>query len=417
MPISKQQVKRETRVPKILVRRGFAASNKGRLKETESSGHGRPKHIADASQVGIHCDDQSRREKLPPQGEIEKVTSRIRVPVVSATGTPLMPCEPARARELVKNGKAIRRFKQGIFYIKLVQRESGSVQKVTCGIDPGSKREGFTVKSENHTYINVLSDAVDTVKDKIETRRMMRRSRRQRKAPCRKNRDNRKHIGFPPSTKARWQAKLRIINIIKAMFPIKTYIVEDVKANTKIGSVKWNKSFSPLEIGKVWFYSEVGKIGNLILKQGYETKAYRDRLGLTKTKAKLEDVFSAHNVDSWVLANSEFGQKSPDNVGIFRMVPLNFHRRQLHLLQPGNNGVRKSYGGTISHGITKGLVIKYVGCKYVYVGGKMGDRISGHNIETGKRINQKIKPLKIEGLYRLKWRFKLPSRQTNWGEI
>jgi hypothetical protein len=138
MPISKQQVKRETRVPKILVRGGFAASNKGRLKETESSGHGRPKHITDASQVSNLCDDQSRREKLPLRGD-EKVTSRIRVPVVSATGTPLMPCKPARARELVRGGKAIKRFKQGIFYIKLVQRNSGSVQKVTCGIDEPEK--------------------------------------------------------------------------------------------------------------------------------------------------------------------------------------------------------------------------------------------------------------------------------------
>ncbi|HEX2243525.1 MAG TPA: RRXRR domain-containing protein, partial [Gammaproteobacteria bacterium] len=32
------------------------------------------------------------------------------VPVVSKTGRPLMPCHPARARELVQKGKAVRRF-------------------------------------------------------------------------------------------------------------------------------------------------------------------------------------------------------------------------------------------------------------------------------------------------------------------
>jgi hypothetical protein len=65
------------------------------------------------------------------------------VPVVSTTGKPLMPCPPARARELVRKGKALRRFKAGIFYIQLTQREEGELQKLALGVDPGSKKEGF----------------------------------------------------------------------------------------------------------------------------------------------------------------------------------------------------------------------------------------------------------------------------------
>jgi hypothetical protein len=124
---------------------------------------------------------------------------------------------------------------------------------------------------------------VDTVKDKIETRRIMRRARRFRKTPCRKNKYNRRRGGLPPATRARWQAKLRIINILKSLYSINTYIIEDIKAKTKPRSL-----FSPLEIGKNWFYSEVSKFGNLILKQGYETKKFRDELGLIKTKSKLK---------------------------------------------------------------------------------------------------------------------------------
>ena len=62
MPSGKQQVKQETRVPKI----GTARKRcNGRLKETELSTHGRVKHIADASLVCIPCDSQSRRDSTP----------------------------------------------------------------------------------------------------------------------------------------------------------------------------------------------------------------------------------------------------------------------------------------------------------------------------------------------------------------
>jgi hypothetical protein len=114
------------------------------------------------------------------------------VPVVSTTGKPLMPCPPARARELVRKGKALRRFKAGIFYIQLTQREEGELQKLALGVDPGSKKEGFCVKSEKHTYLNLQSSAVTWVKEKVKRRRELGRGRRFRKTPCRKNRTHRK---------------------------------------------------------------------------------------------------------------------------------------------------------------------------------------------------------------------------------
>jgi hypothetical protein len=140
-------------------------------RKTESSDRSRLKHTIisekdGASLANSQCDDQSRREQLPAKAA-KKVTS-IYVPVVSSTGTPLMPCHPARARQLVKEGKAIRRFTNSIFYIKLVDRSEGDVQKVSCGIDPGSKREGFTVKSAVKTFLNILSKTGNVISDKLE---------------------------------------------------------------------------------------------------------------------------------------------------------------------------------------------------------------------------------------------------------
>ena len=166
----------------------------GRLKTTEPSGNGILEDTTDTSLVCSPSDGQSRREKLPLISEEIKETGDVNlrfVPVISKTGKALMPCHPARARRLLKKGNALRRFRAGFFYLHLLHREDGEIQKVCVGVDPGSKREGFTVKSSKHTFENVLTDAVDWVKESIEKRKEMRRGRRFRKTPCRKNRENR----------------------------------------------------------------------------------------------------------------------------------------------------------------------------------------------------------------------------------
>jgi hypothetical protein len=168
-----------------------------------------------------------------------------------------MPCHPARARELIRQGRAVRRFDRGLFYIRLLDREDGEVQPVACGIDPGSKKEALTVKSQSRTYLNLQADAVTWVKKPVEVRRDLRRARRYRKTPCCAGRANRSRGSLPPSTKARWQWKLRLCQWLGRRYPITCFIVEDIQAHC-FGGRKWNRSFSPLQIGKEWFYRELG---------------------------------------------------------------------------------------------------------------------------------------------------------------
>jgi hypothetical protein len=87
------------------------------------------------------------------------------VPVVSSRGKALMPTSNKKADKLIGQGRALRRFDRGLFYIKLLDREDGYTQPIAVGIDPGSKKEAFTVKSEAHTYLNIQTDAVIWVKD------------------------------------------------------------------------------------------------------------------------------------------------------------------------------------------------------------------------------------------------------------
>ena len=312
-----------------------------------------------------------------------------KVPVVDKNQRPLMPTSNWRANKLIASGRALRRFKAGIFYIQLVDRVGGVVQDIAVGIDPGSKREGFTVKSENCTYANVLVSSVDWVKDAVETRKNMRRARRYRNTPYRKCRWNRSIGSLPPSTKARWQTKLRVLDILAKLYPIKFVVVEDIKAVTK-GQKRWDKSFSPLETGKKWFYEEIEKRGyQLDLKQGWETKELRDSMHLTKTKKKLEDCFEAHNVDSWVLANWKVGgHTKPDNTNLIKLIPLQFHRRQLHVLNFSKGGIRKNHGGTISMGLKRGSLVKHKKYGITYIGGTSKGKVSLHDIKSGNRVTQ-----------------------------
>ncbi len=309
------------------------------------------------------------------------------IPVLNLDNKPLMPTIPSRARRWIVSGKATGFWKKGVFCVRLNIKTEENKQEIVVGIDPGSKKEGFTVKSESHTYLNIQADAVTWVKDAVETRSNMRKARRHRKTPCRKPRFNRAIGSLSPSTKARWQWKLRILNWLNKLFPICHVVVEDIKAKTT-GKRRWDKSFSPLEVGKQWFYS---LLPNLTLKQGWETKELRDSLGLKKTSNKLSKSFDAHCVDSWVLANYIVGGHiKPDNKNILYLKPLRFYRRQLHVLQPIKGGIRKRHGGTMSMGLKRGSLVKHSIHGLTYIGGTSKNRISLHDL-GGKRLGQSFK--------------------------
>lgn len=318
------------------------------------------------------------------------------VPVVDQNQKPLMPTTPSRARRWIRSGKATPFWKRGLFCVRLnVEPSDRQVQSVAIGIDPGSKKEAFTVKSEAHTFLNIQTDAVTHVKHAVEVRRNMRRARRFRKwrRPSRNNNRLANCRRLPPSTKARWQWKLRVCYWLAKLYPITRFVVEDIKAKTWKGARRWNGSFSPMEVGKQWFYGEVETIARLSLLQGHETAEIRKRLGLKKSSNKMSEKFEAHCVDSWVLANSWVGgHEAPENRAILFVVPLRFHRRQLHRLEPAKGGVRSPYGGTRSVGLKRGSLVKHPKWGLCYVGGRSGDRISLHAVATGRRRCQNAKP-------------------------
>ena len=365
---------------------------------TELSECGSSKDVRDATLIPNLSDSQCRR--------VVKTLRRLImfVPVVDSNQNPLMPTTPSRAKKWIKSGKATPFWKKGVFCVRLNQEPSArNMQDIAVGVDPGSKEEGFSVKSKAHTYLNIQAQAITWVKKAVKSRSILRRNRRQRKTPYRKNRQNRARGGIPPSTKARWEWKLRILNWLRKMFPITIITVEDIKAWSKKNQRKWNSSFSPLEVGKKWFYQEVKKLGKLIRVKGYQTAEKRKKCGLKKISNKLSTSFYSHCVDSFVLAlGAVGGKRKPDNSQVLRIVPLRLRKRSLHDQLFKKGGIRREYKRPF---FKKGSLVKHVKLGLAYVGGGTEEKFSLQSLETGKRLTQNAKPGDCKFLTYLSWRF------------
>jgi 5-methylcytosine-specific restriction endonuclease McrA len=76
--------------------------------------------------------------------------------VLGRRGNPLMPCHPARARELLAKGRAVIH-RHTPFTIRLKDRDGGAVQPVRLGVDPGSKTTGMALTRQDGGTRTVLA--------------------------------------------------------------------------------------------------------------------------------------------------------------------------------------------------------------------------------------------------------------------
>jgi 5-methylcytosine-specific restriction endonuclease McrA len=160
-----------------------------------------------------------------------------RVLVLDKQKQPLMPCHPARARQLLREGKAAV-FRRAPFTIILREREGGETQPVEIKLDPGSKTTGMVlVTSGRVVWAAELHHRGERIRKALADRRAIRRSRRQRKTtryrkPRFLNR-TRKPGWLPPSLESRvanietWVARLR------CWCPITSLALELVRFDTQ----------------------------------------------------------------------------------------------------------------------------------------------------------------------------------------
>jgi hypothetical protein len=281
--------------------------------------------------------------------------------------------------------------------VQLCNAQEPDNQPLVAGVDPGSKFEGFSVVGTQETVLNLMVEAPDHVKEAVKTRMTMRRARRFRKwrRPKRfNNRLNRKKR-LPPSTRSRWEAKARVIAHLQTILPLTDVVVEDVQACMRKGKGgKWNGAFSPVQVGKDHLYHLLRNMGfSVHLKEGWQTKALREKHGLKKTKSKSKQSFESHAVDSWVLAASVSSACQPTSTRLWYVIPAILHRRQLHRLQAEKGGKRKPYGGTRSLSLKRGTLVRHQKYGLCTVGGfdRKKQTISLNEYQTNTRLTQGAK--------------------------
>jgi 5-methylcytosine-specific restriction endonuclease McrA len=169
-----------------------------------------------------------------------------RVFVIDKNRNPLMPCHPARARELLKKGRAtvIRRYP---FTIMILDREGGDTQEIQVKVDPGSRTTGLAIvaafkRGLRCIWAAELSHRGQQIRDKLLKRRQQRRSRRSRKTRYRQPRFNnrRRPKGWlAPSLKSRVDNVITWIKRIRRVVPVTHLAQELVRFDTqKLGNAE-----------------------------------------------------------------------------------------------------------------------------------------------------------------------------------
>ena len=100
--------------------------------------------------------------------------------VVSSNNKPLMPCKAAKARKLLRDGRA-EVVSRTPFVVRLLWDCEEGTQSVTLGVDSGYNQVGLSVVTDKkEVYASKVNLRSDIVKLNSE-RRQYRRARRQRK--------------------------------------------------------------------------------------------------------------------------------------------------------------------------------------------------------------------------------------------
>ncbi|WP_298500826.1 RNA-guided endonuclease IscB [uncultured Methanobrevibacter sp.] len=147
--------------------------------------------------------------------------------VLNKNGEALMPCKPRKARLLLKECKA-KVVNRTPFTIQLLYGSSGYRQPVNLGVDAGSRYIGLSATTQQKELFKATVELRQDIPKLLESRRILRRSRRNRKLryrPARFNNRGRKGK-LAPSIQHKIDSHLTIIKKVCGFIPVKNIIVE-----------------------------------------------------------------------------------------------------------------------------------------------------------------------------------------------
>jgi 5-methylcytosine-specific restriction endonuclease McrA len=158
----------------------------------------------------------------------ERMVNAMFVYVLNCHGHPLMPCQPRKARLLLKAGKA-KVVKMVPFTLQLLYGSSGYKQEVSLGIDAGTKHVGVSATTEKQVVFEAEILPRTDIQELLSTRREFRRARRSRKTRYRQARffNRRKLKGWlAPSVRHQVETHLKAIRLVHRILPIGRTTIE-----------------------------------------------------------------------------------------------------------------------------------------------------------------------------------------------
>ena len=313
--------------------------------------------------------------------------------VINKHGKPLMPCKPRKARLLLKNKQA-KILKYEPFTIQLLYGSSGYKQKVSLGIDAGSKHVGASATTKKQElYASQTELRGDTIVKLLSDRRELRRSRRSRKTRYRKprflNRVHSKHKGWlSPSIENKINTHIRIIDDVYKLLPIYNIIVET--ASFDIQKLK-NKDISGKE------YQEGEQLGFSNVR---EYVLSRDNHTCQCCHGKSKDsVLQVHHIES-----RKTGGNAPNNlITLCKTCHTKYHSGEISLSSKIHRGIRfkdATFMGIMrwtlyerlkklykNVSMTYGYITKYKRIKYNIEKSHVADAFCIANNLNAKRLN------------------------------
>ena len=313
--------------------------------------------------------------------------------VINKHGKPLMPCKPRKARLLLKNKQA-KILKYEPFTIQLLYGSSGYKQKVSLGIDAGSKHAGASATTKKQElYASQTEFRGDMIVKLLSDRRELRHSRRSRKTRYRKprflNRVHSKHKGWlSPSIENKINTHIRIIDDVYKLLPIYNIIVET--ASFDIQKLK-NKEISGKE------YQEGEQLGFSNVR---EYVLYRDNHTCQCCHGKLKDnILQVHHIES-----RKTGGNAPNNlITLCKTCHTKYHSGEISLPNKIHRGIRfkdATFMGIMrltlykrlkklykNVSMTYGYITKYKRIKYNIEKSHVADAFCISNNLNAKRLN------------------------------
>jgi hypothetical protein len=245
---------------------------------------------------GLKTSSNNPEENQPQQTEGHKVN----VFVIAKEGFPLMPCSAAKAKKLLKAGKA-KVVKRCPFTIQLNWTCENQVQEITLGVDSGYANVGFSAVSEKKVLICGEVKLDNRTKKRLDEKRMNRKHRRNKlwyRKPRFLNRSRPKGW-LSPSVQRRLDTHVSLIEKIKKILPITKVIVETASFDIQ-------KLDNPEIKGKEY---QTGSLYNYTNTKNYIFSRENGSCQLCK---KREGKFQLHHITP----RSQGGTDKPNNLAL-----------------------------------------------------------------------------------------------------